>query len=124
MEPETVDGDTGIGPMVQHTRPKGFKRLRSDGVPATKTCAQVQGGMHAALAKVEGGGKGAVPRLARLTYRQRAEQSTGRAPLRCPPCRRAMGVGRLWHPTYGVSDDEGEGIKRGTYASTAQRAGP
>ena len=35
-----------------------------------------------------------------------------------------MGVWRIWHPTYGVIYDEGEVIKRGTYASTAQRAGP
>jgi len=30
-----------------------------------------------------------------------------------------MGVWRIWHPTYGVIYDEGEVIKRGTYASTA-----
>ena len=35
-----------------------------------------------------------------------------------------MGVWRIWHPTYGVICDEGEVIKRGTYASSAQRAGP
>ena len=35
-----------------------------------------------------------------------------------------MGVWRIWHPTYGVSRDEGEVSKRGTYASSAQRAGP
>jgi len=35
-----------------------------------------------------------------------------------------MGVWRIWHPTYGVIYDEVQVIKRGTYASTAQRAGP
>ena len=35
-----------------------------------------------------------------------------------------MGIWRIWHPTYGVIYDEGEVIKRGTYASSAQRAGP
>ena len=35
-----------------------------------------------------------------------------------------MELGCIWHPTYGVIYDEGEVIKRGTYASTAQRAGP
>jgi hypothetical protein len=35
-----------------------------------------------------------------------------------------MGVWRIWHPTYGVIYDEGEVIKRGTYAFTAQQAGP
>jgi hypothetical protein len=80
--------------------------------------------IQAALAKVEGGVKGAVQIIARLTYRQRYEASTGRDPLSCPHCHRAMEVWRIWHPTYGVIYDEGEGIKRGTYAPTAQRAGP
>lgn len=35
-----------------------------------------------------------------------------------------MAVWRIWHPKYGVIYDEGDVIKRGTYASTAQRAGP
>jgi hypothetical protein len=35
-----------------------------------------------------------------------------------------MGVWHIWHPTYGVIYDEGEVSKRGTYASTAPRAGP
>jgi hypothetical protein len=61
---------------------------------------------------------------ARLTYRQRYEQSTGRDPFRCPHCGELLEVWRIWHPTYGVIYDEGEVIKRGTYASTAPRAGP
>jgi len=48
----------------------------------------------------------------------------GRDPLRCPHYQREMAVWRLWHQTYGVIYDEGQVIKRGTYASTAQRAGP
>ena len=91
---------------------------------ATKTFAKVQVAMPAALAKVEGVVKGAVQSRARLTYRQRYEQSTGRDPWRCPHCRHEMGVWRLWHPTYGMIYDEGKVIKRGTYASTAPRAGP
>jgi len=47
-----------------------------------------------------------------------------RDPLRCPHYQREMAVWRLWHQTYGVIYDEGQVIKRGTYASTAQRAGP
>jgi hypothetical protein len=35
-----------------------------------------------------------------------------------------MGVWSIGHPTYGVIYDEGQVIKRGTYASSAQRAGP
>ncbi len=113
-----------IGRMVQHTMPKGFKRIRYDGVQATKTFAKVKVLIREALAKIEGVVKGAVKIMARLTYRQRYAQSTGRDPLICPHCRGEMGVWRIWHPTYGVIHDEGEVIKRGTYASPAQRAGP
>jgi hypothetical protein len=124
MEHETVPVDTFIGRMVQHTLPKGFKRIRYYGVQATKTFATVKVAIQAALATVEGVVKGAVKISARLTYRQRYEQSTGRDPFICPHCGHEMGVWRIWHPTYGVIHDEGEVIKRGTYASSAQRAGP
>ena len=124
MEHETVTVETFIGRMIQHTMPTGLKRIRYDGVQATKTFAKVKVVMQAALAKVEGVVKGAVKIIARLTYRQRYEQSTGRDPLVCPHCRSEMGVWRIWHPTYGVIYDEGERSKRGTYASTTQRAGP
>src|SRR5262250_1900837 len=124
VEHETVAVDTFIGRMVQHTVPKGFKRIRYYGVQATKTFAKVPVVIQAALAKVEGVVKGAVKIIARLTYRQRYEQSTGRDPCICPHCRGEMGVWCIWHPTYGVIHDEGEVIKRGTYASTAPRAGP
>jgi len=124
MEHATVDVATLIGRMVQHTVAKGFKRIRDYGVQATKTFAKVKVIIQAALAKVEGVVKGAVQIIARLTDRQRYEQSTGRDPLICPYCRGEMGVWRIWHPTYGVIHDEVQGIKRGTYASTAQRAGP
>jgi Putative transposase len=124
MEHETVPVDTFIGRMVPHTLPKGFKRIRSDGVQATKTFAKVKGAMQAALAKVSSVVQGAVKIIARLTYRQRYEQSTGRDPFQCPHCQREMAVWCIWHPTFGVIHDEGEVIKRGTYASTAPRAGP
>jgi hypothetical protein len=124
VEYETVDVLTFIGRMVQHLVPKGFKRIRYYGVQATKTFTKVKGIIQAALAKVEGVVKGAVQIIARLTYRQRYEQSTGRDPCICPHCQHEMGVWRIWHPTYGVIYDEGEVIKRGTYASTAPRAGP
>ena len=68
--------------------------------------------------------QGAVQIIARFTYRQRYKQSTGRDPLICPHCRYEMGVWRIWHPTYGVIYDEGERIKRGTYASSAPRGRP
>jgi hypothetical protein len=124
VERETVEVDTFIGRMVQHIVPKGFKRIRYYGVQATKTFARVKVVIQSALAKVEGVVKGAVKIMARLTYRQRYEQSTGRNPLHCPQCRGEMDLWRIWHPTYGLIYDEGQVIKRGTYASTAQRAGP
>jgi len=93
-------------------------------VQASKTLAKGKVLIHEALAKVEGVVKGAITSSARLPSRQRYAQSTGRDPLRCPSCRSEMGVWRLWHPTYGVLDDEGQVIKRGTYAASAQRAGP
>ena len=80
--------------------------------------------MQAALAKGEGVVRGAVKIIARRTYRQRYEQSRGQDPLVCPYCQSEMGIWRIWHPTYGVIYDEGEVVKRGTYASSAQRAGP
>ena len=120
MEHETIPVAMFIGRMVQHTMPKGFKRIRYYGVQATKTFAKVKMVLQAALAKVEG----AVKIIARLTYRQRYAQSTGRDPFRCSHCGEEMEIWRIWHPTYGVIYDEGEVIKRGTYAATAQRAGP
>jgi len=67
MEHETVMVETCIGRMVPHTVPKGCKRIRDDGVQATKTFAKVKGAMQAALAKVEGVVKGAVQIIARCT---------------------------------------------------------
>jgi hypothetical protein len=80
--------------------------------------------IQAALVKVKGVVKGAVKIIARLTYRERYEKSTGRDPLICPHCRGEMGVWRIWHPTYGVVYDEGEAIQRGKYEFSTQRSGP
>src|SRR6266571_8101605 len=124
VERETVEVYTFIGRMMQHVFPKSFQRIRYDGVQATKTFATLKGVMQEALAKVKGIVQGAIKILAPLTYRQRYQQSSGRDPLRCPHCQSAMEVWRIWHPTYGVIYDEGEVIKRGTYTSTAPRAGP
>ena len=121
---DTVDVMTFIGRMIQHAMPKGFKRIRYYGVQATKTFAKVKNVIQTALAKVEGVVKEAVKIIARLTYRERYEKSTGRDPLICPHCRGEMGLWRIWHPTYGVVYDERERIKRGKYESRAQRSGP
>jgi hypothetical protein len=124
VERETVDVYTFTGRMVQHVFPKGFQRVHYYGVQATKTFAKIKHMIHEALAKVKGVVKGAVQIIAPLTYRQRYQQSTGRAPLRCPHCQSAMEVWRIWHPTYGGIHDELGAIRRGKYASQAPRADP
>jgi hypothetical protein len=124
VERETVEVQTFLGRMVQHAMPKGFQRIRYYGGQATKTFAKVKNMIHEALTKVQRVGRGAVKIMARLTYRQRYEQSTGRDPRRCLHCGEEMGLWRIWHPTYGVVYDEGQKIKRGTYTSSAQGAGP
>ena len=124
VERETVEVYTFIGRMIQHVFPKGFQRIRSDGVQATKTFAKIKHMIQEALAKVRSIVKGAIKIIAPMTYRQRYQQSTGRDPLRCPHCQREMGVWRIWHPSYGVIHDELETIRRGKYASQAPRAAP
>jgi Putative transposase len=124
VEWETVEVYTFIGRMIQHVFPKGFQRVRYYGVQATKTLVKVKPMIQEALATVKGIVKGAVKIIAPLTYRQRYQQSTGRDPLRCPHCQRAMEVWRIWHPTYGIIHDELEAIRRGKYASQAPRAAP
>lgn len=123
-ERERVNAYIFIDRMIQHVFPKGFKRIRYYGVQATKTFAKVKEAIQRALAKVEGVVKDAVKIIARLTYRERYEKSTGRDPLICPHCRGEMGLWRIWHPDYGVVYDEGEVIKRGRYRSQAQQSGP
>ena len=68
---------------------------------ATKTCAKLKSVMQAALAKVQGGVE-AIKMIAPLTYRQWYQQSTGRAPLRCPHCQAEIGGWKIWYPKYGV----------------------
>jgi hypothetical protein len=82
-------------------------------VQATKTFEQIKPMMRDALAKVKGLVQGAITIIAPLTSRQRYQQSTGRDPLRCPHCQRAMGVWRIWHPPSGTLSDELEAMKRG-----------
>jgi hypothetical protein len=80
VERETVAVYTFIGSMIQHVFPKGFQWIRYYGVQATKTFANVKVMIQAALAKVQGIVKGAIKIIAPMTYRQRYQQSTGRAP--------------------------------------------
>jgi Putative transposase/Transposase zinc-binding domain len=113
VERETVDVYTFIGRMMQHVFAKGFKRIRYYGVQATKTFAKMKGLIREAFAKVKGVVRGAVKIIARLTYRQRYHQSSGRDPLMCPHCHHEMELWKVWHPKYGVVYDELEAIKKG-----------
>ena len=124
VEHETVDVDTFIGRMVQHTMPKGFKRIRYYGVQASKTFAKVKSVIQTALAKVEGVGQGAVQIIARLDLPAAVREEHVSRSLHVSALSGRDGGWRMWHPTYGVIYDEGEVIKRGTYTSTVQRAGP
>ena len=114
---ETVDVYTFIGRMMQHVFAKGFKRIRYYGVQATKTFEKMKGLIREAFAKVKGVVRGAVKIIARLTYRQRYHQSSGRDPLMCPHCHHEMELWKVWHPKYGVVYDELEAIKKGKYGS-------
>ena len=117
VERETVEVYTFIGRMMQHVFAKGFKRIRYYGVQATKTFDKIKGLVREALSKIKGVVQGAVKIIARLTYRQRYHQSSGRDPLLCPHCHQEMGLWKIWHPKYGVVYDELEAIKRGKYGS-------
>src|SRR5467141_2421242 len=74
VEQETVDVFTFIGRMIQHTFAKGFKRIRSYGVQATKTFAKIKAMIQAALAKVKGIVHGAIKIIAAKNYRERYRQ--------------------------------------------------
>lgn len=117
VERETVEVYTFIGRMIQHVFAKGFKRIRYYGVQATKTFKKIKGLIREALSKIKGVVQGAVKIIARLTYRQRYQHSSGRDPLLCPHCHHEMGLWKIWHPKYGVVYDELEAIKRGKYGS-------
>ena len=122
VERERVDVYTFIGRMMQQVFPKGFQRIRSYGVQATKTVAKIKGLMQEALAKVRGIVKGAIKIIAAQSDRERDRQRSGRDPLRCPHCHHEMDVWKVWHPKDGVVYDELEAMRRGRYASTGRSA--
>ena len=97
--------------------PRGSNECVIYGVQATKTFAKMKGLMREALSKIKGVVRGAVKIIARLTYRQRYHQSSGRDPLMCPHCHHEMGLWKIWHPKYGVVYDELEAIKKGKEGS-------
>jgi hypothetical protein len=98
-EHATGEVATWSGRRRQHPGPQGCKRLRSSGVPATKTWAQVQGVRQTARATGEGVGKGAVQIIARRPDRPREAQRTGRAPCSGPHGQSEREGWRLGPPT-------------------------
>jgi hypothetical protein len=80
VERETVDVSTFIGRMVQHAFPKGFQRIRYDGVQATKTFAEIKGLIQEALAKVQGIVKEAIKIIAPLTTANALSRAAGETP--------------------------------------------
>jgi len=122
VEWERVDVYTFIGRMIQHSFAKGFKRIRYYGVQATKTFEKLKGLIRQALAQVRGIVKGAIKIITAKSYRERYRESAGRDPLICPHCKHEMGVWKIWHPKYGVVDNELDVIRRGRYEWAGRRA--
>ena len=115
VEEETVDVYTFIGRMIQHTLPKGFKRIRYYGVQATKTFEKLKGIIKEALSRVKEVVKDAVKIIPKKSYRERYEEGTGKDPFICPNCGKEMEIWKIWHPQYGVIYDELKEMKRGKY---------
>jgi hypothetical protein len=124
VEQETVDVITCIGRLVQHTLPKGFKRIRYDGVQATKTFAKVKVLIREALAKVEGVVKGAVKIIRPTDLPAAVCAEHGAASADLSALSQCNGGVAYLASDLRVIYDEGDVIQRGTYASSAQRAGP
>src|SRR5258708_36885867 len=83
---EEVAALTFIGRMVQHILPKGFHRIRYDGLHATCKAKKVKGVLTALMVALGRLIKGTYRIVAQKTYRARVLASTGRDPLRCTRC--------------------------------------
>jgi Transposase zinc-binding domain/Putative transposase len=99
---EEVSALTFIGRMGQPMLPKGFHRLRYDGLQATGKAKKVKGGLTALMVALGRLIKGTYRLTARQRYRERVLASTGRDPLRCGRCGRDMILWQVWPPRYGV----------------------
>src|SRR3989449_1491907 len=108
-----------LGRLVQHMLPKGFHRIRSDGLHATCKHQRVRSFLTTIVVAMGRAIKGTYRVVARQTSRERIVASTGRDPLRCPRCGGAMRLWKVWHPRYGVVYDELQQIKRGRDAPRA-----
>lgn len=114
----TVDVMTFIGRMVQHILPKGFQRIRYNGLQATKTFRKWKEAVTEGLRRVGRIIKGTYEVVRSKRYRERFQEMSGRDPLICRYCGREMDLWRIWHPKYGTVYDESEKIKAGRYEKT------
>ena len=112
---EEVSAFTFIGRMVQHMLPKGFHRMRYDGLHAPCKAKKVKEGLTRLMVALGRLIKGTYRLAVRHPSRERVLASTGREPLRCRRCGRDMLLWQVWHPRYGVVYDELQAIKRGRY---------
>jgi hypothetical protein len=114
---ETVSRETFIGRMVQHILPKGFQRMRYDGLQATcilkKVREQVVRVLQVVVQPVSARDDAAS--VTRPRHRERIQAAFGRDPLACPRCGQEMWLWQIWHPKYGVVYDELERMERGIY---------
>jgi hypothetical protein len=112
---EEVSALTFIGRMVQPILPKGFHRIRYDGLHATCKAKKVKGVLTALMVALGRLIKGTYRLAVQKTSRERVLASTGWDPLRCARCGREMLLWQVWHPRYGVVYDELQAIKHGRY---------
>ncbi len=99
--------------MVQHSLPKGFHRLRYDGLHAPGKAKKVTGVLTALMVALGRLIKGTYRIVAQKPSRERVLASTGRDPLRCARCGRERLLWQVWHPRYGVVYDELPALKHG-----------
>jgi hypothetical protein len=98
VEQESVAVFPLMGRMMQHPLATGCNRMRSYGVPATKTFAKSKALMQAAWAQVKGLVHGALKSSAAQRSRARYRQRPGREPWICPHCPPEMGRWKIWPP--------------------------
>src|SRR5256885_10232533 len=95
---EEVSALTFIGRMVQHILPKGFHRIRYDGLHATCKAKKVKGVLTALMVALGRLIKGTYRIVAQKTSRDRVLASTGRDPLRCARCGGGESACEGWGP--------------------------
>jgi hypothetical protein len=115
-EAVTLDRAQFIGRMVQTILPKGFQRVRYYGLQATCKLIKDRLCFQTALQKLVQGGFGWVENIVgKLRYPERMKRAYGLEPLTCVQCGAEMWLWYVWHPDYGVIDDELAQLRSGKY---------